>query len=231
VDADGCDDCAIGTDGLGPQPDNLPGNDGPDADGDGTCDAADPDDDGDGVADGDDCAPQAAGISTLPGSIGDSLRLARVGPAARLSWTRAVQGPTSNVYRGLVTGSAAWLYNEVCFDTENAATTLVTGEQPPAGAIWYYLVAGRNVCGEGPHGAASPGGERWAAEVCPSAGRDGDGDGVTDVADNCALVANAGQVDGDADFVGDACDNCPAVPNPTQADADADGTGDACDGR
>jgi hypothetical protein len=39
VDGDGCDDCAIGTDGLGPLPDNDPANDGPDADGDGICDA------------------------------------------------------------------------------------------------------------------------------------------------------------------------------------------------
>jgi large repetitive protein len=44
VDADGCDDCAIGTDRLGPQPDNTPNNDGPDADGDGACDAGDSND-------------------------------------------------------------------------------------------------------------------------------------------------------------------------------------------
>ena len=30
TDADGCDDCAIGVDGLGPATDNTPGNDGPD---------------------------------------------------------------------------------------------------------------------------------------------------------------------------------------------------------
>jgi hypothetical protein len=36
---------------------------------------------------------------------------------------------------------------------------------------------------------------------------DGDGDGVSDVVDNCPLVANAGQADTDADSVGDVCDN------------------------
>jgi hypothetical protein len=41
ADADGCDDCATGTDDLGPLPDNDPANDGPDADGDGVCDLTD----------------------------------------------------------------------------------------------------------------------------------------------------------------------------------------------
>ncbi|MDH4158608.1 MAG: hypothetical protein OEW00_15170, partial [candidate division Zixibacteria bacterium] len=42
VDADGCDDCAVGTDNYGPLADNNPGNDGPDADADGLCDSGDP---------------------------------------------------------------------------------------------------------------------------------------------------------------------------------------------
>ncbi len=41
ADADGCDDCAIGTDGFGPLPDYDPANDGPDLDLDGVCDAGD----------------------------------------------------------------------------------------------------------------------------------------------------------------------------------------------
>ncbi len=40
-DADTCDDCSIGVDGIGPSPDATPGNDGPDSDGDGICDAGD----------------------------------------------------------------------------------------------------------------------------------------------------------------------------------------------
>jgi hypothetical protein len=39
ADNDTCDDCAVGSDGFGPRPDNDPANDGPDADGDGICDA------------------------------------------------------------------------------------------------------------------------------------------------------------------------------------------------
>ncbi len=78
---------------------------------------------------------------------------------------------------------------------------------------------------------------------------DSDGDGVNDPADNCPLVANAGQQDGDGDGQGDACDacpsgagtdgdgvcdaadNCPLVANPGQQDkdSDGDGQGDACE--
>ncbi|MCP4704636.1 MAG: hypothetical protein GY865_08495 [candidate division Zixibacteria bacterium] len=56
VDADGCDDCVIGTDDFGPEPDNEPWNDGPDVDGDGICDSGDPDNDNDGVPDASDPA-------------------------------------------------------------------------------------------------------------------------------------------------------------------------------
>jgi hypothetical protein len=57
LDQDGCDDCAIGTDGFGPLPDRNPAADGPDNDGDGACDPGDPDDDNDSVPDGSDVAP------------------------------------------------------------------------------------------------------------------------------------------------------------------------------
>jgi|GEM_PF-5950494 len=56
-DADGCDDCAIGTDGFGPLADNVPFNDGLDTDSDGLCDTADPDQDNDGVPNASDVDP------------------------------------------------------------------------------------------------------------------------------------------------------------------------------
>lgn len=56
LDADTCDDCAIGVDGFGPATDADTANDGPDNENDGMCDAGDTDDDNDGVADvGDNC--------------------------------------------------------------------------------------------------------------------------------------------------------------------------------
>ncbi|QDG49596.1 hypothetical protein FIV42_02225 [Persicimonas caeni] len=41
-DLDSCDDCSVGVDGFGSASDADPANDGPDADGDGVCDAGDP---------------------------------------------------------------------------------------------------------------------------------------------------------------------------------------------
>jgi hypothetical protein len=77
---------------------------------------------------------------------------------------------------------------------------------------------------------------------CDVGPADGDGDGVPDDADNCADVANPGQVDRDSDGTGDACDadidgdgvenqndNCAELPNSDQLDVDGDGIGDGCD--
>jgi len=58
---------------------------------------------------------------------------------------------------------------------------------------------------------------------------DADADGVGDACDNCPNAANADQADGDGDGIADACDNCPSAVNEDQADADGDGVGDACD--
>jgi hypothetical protein len=58
-----------------------------------------------------------------------------------------------------------------------------------------------------------------------------DGDGISDVTDNCPSDENSDQLDTDEDSVGDACDNCPHVVNTDQADADGDSVGDACEAR
>ena len=71
-------------------------------------------------------------------------------------------------------------------------------------------------------------------------GGDADGDGISDICDNCPNAPNPFQQDNDLDFVGDACDpcpnaplndsdgdgwcdnqdNCPAIPNPDQTESD-----------
>jgi MYXO-CTERM domain-containing protein len=71
---------------------------------------------------------------------------------------------------------------------------------------------------------------------------DDDGDGVSDINDNCPLQANPQQLNSDPNLFGDACDedidldnvldskdNCIGDHNPEQADLDGDGRGDICD--
>ncbi len=71
--------------------------------------------------------------------------------------------------------------------------------------------------------------------------RDGDGDTVPNVSDNCPTIANPDQRDVDGNRIGDVCDdydkdghindkdNCASIANNDQADTDGDGEGDACD--
>ena len=54
---------------------------------------------------------------------------------------------------------------------------------------------------------------------------DGDGDGISDVLDNCPLDLNADQTDTDGDGLGDPCD-----PYPNAVDGDGDGLVDGADG-
>ena len=71
---------------------------------------------------------------------------------------------------------------------------------------------------------------------------DTDGDGVTDVCDNCPMDDNASQEDLDGDGMGNVCDpdidndgvdngidNCPMDVNASQEDLDGDGIGNVCD--
>jgi hypothetical protein len=71
---------------------------------------------------------------------------------------------------------------------------------------------------------------------------DKDGDGVSNLVDNCPTIPNPSQTDTDGDGAGNACDgdddndnvadgadNCPLTANAAQADIDEDGIGDVCD--
>jgi hypothetical protein len=220
-DADTCDDCS-GGDGYDPL------NDGDDFDLDGLCDLGDPDDDNDGTLDGDDCAPFTTGVTVPVGDVGPTLRF---GPDKnRLTWIDIVSSHVFNVYQGQLSVGNDWDYNQVCWVAEAPGTEAIdpAGFLVP-GRLYFYLVAGRNTCGEGTLGDDSSGLERPNIDPCTEENKDGDGDGVGDIDDNCVLLANPTQTDGDGDTVGDACDNCLTTANVTQEDLDGDGEGDACD--
>jgi hypothetical protein len=53
---------------------------------------------------------------------------------------------------------------------------------------------------------------------------DADGDGISDLSDNCPYDSNPDQRNSDSDDLGDVCDNCPGY-----GDVDGDGVGNACD--
>jgi hypothetical protein len=170
------------------------------------CDNVDPDDDNDAVADGADCAPLSAGVSSEPGAVGDTLILSTNAGVTRLEWESGVQGHTTSVYRGSFSGTT-WDYNESC-----VAAELVTGwhddpSDPPAGTLFYYAVAARNICGESILSVDSELVERHADPSCGGGHADADSDGVIDVEDNCSSDPNPTQADADHDFIGDACDD------------------------
>ena len=65
--------------------------------------------------------------------------------------------------------------------------------------------------------------------LCTGRFDDADGDGLSDVCDNCPQAHNPDQFDEDGDAAGDVCDNCPQDVNPYQLDLDGDLFGSVCE--
>ncbi len=184
--------------------------------------------DGDGVGDACDCSAYR-GVADIPGQFGNSLR---VDAGGQLRWGSGPQARLFNVYRGDFIIGESWVYDETCLVADTADHETIDATDPPPGRGIYYLVAGRNDCGEGPVGRAGAGTDLFAATPCsagPVTDSDPGPDGIPDLGDNCVDVDNLDQADQDGDFVGDACDNCIDLVNPEQIDADGDGVGDLCD--
>ena len=199
----------------------------PDTDGDGLADCVDPDDDNDGVPDGIDCAPLSYMVTALPPEVSTDT-IEPLESATRIEWEQVPQTQVYNLYRGEVQVTDGWSFQTVCLLSETVDTVYEDGDTPPPGALFYYLQAGANVCGEGSLGTGTDGQARTPAVACLPQGHDSDQDGVLDITDNCPAVPNLGQEDLDRDGRGDACDNCPSVVNPIQRDLDHNGIGDAC---
>jgi len=237
-----------------------------DADGDGEGDACDYDD---GIVQG-----VGGGAAGGNGSGGAS---DADGSEYRLDWHREEGALSYNVYSGLLSSLGVSGYGS-CY--RNGITTEFTSlpEAPPTGDGYFYLVTVVTAAGEGPLGRTGSGAERHNANPCLPTERSGeaketkvvgrdsstgdwaqdfitedaDGDGASDLCDNCLGVFNPTQADLDADGDGDACDectdsdndgfgnpgypantcpldNCPTTFNPDQADDDTDGLGNVCD--
>jgi hypothetical protein len=184
-----------------------------------------PDADGDGVPNEQDCAPGVGSVWTIPGPLGPTLR-GGAGAPTPFSWLKIPQANVYNVYRGV---ADRVFENHVCLEASSPDRLALDAASPAPGTAWYYLVSGRNACGEGSLGTDSDGVPRPNPGPCPLPYADSDGDLIRDADDNCPLAANTPQIDTDRDGAGDGCDNCPLALNPDQSDLDADGIGDACE--
>jgi hypothetical protein len=192
---------------------------------------APPDSDGDGVPNALDCAPTVNSVWTTPGLVGPTVR-GSTGASTNYLWYKIPQANAFNVYRGTF-GGAPFAYNHTCYENASPDRIAIDATTPSVGHGFYYLISGVNTCGEGGFGNNDPGvgGTPTAipnANPCPASSADTDGDGIINLNDNCAAVANASQADLDGDKIGDACDNCPQVANPDQSDWNNDGIGDNC---
>jgi hypothetical protein len=139
----------------------------PDADVDGQENAIDPDDDNDGVTDGSDCAPLQAGSFALPREVtGETFAADKV----TLRWNSAAPGAGNatvhDVLRGALgsfpVGAGA---SEVCLASGVVGTETTDLARPALGKGTWYLVRGRNDCGDGTYGEAATG--TRVSSVCP----------------------------------------------------------------
>ena len=161
--------------------------------------------------------------------VGDSLRLAKQGDEALLSWDDGAITSSYRLYKGFTQTGTPFEYNQACTGAPIVTTTTSDPAVPISHRLFYYLVARETECGESVlhrDGTDSP---IMNDDPCPSSNVDDDADGVPDLEDNCPALPNDTQADADGDSYGDPCDNCPVDSNPLQDDSDEDGIGDACD--
>jgi hypothetical protein len=71
-----------------------------------------------------------------------------------------------HVYRGTL-GFGPFLFNHSCFAASLQETVITDPALPSPGQGFYYLVSGRNVCGEGSLGTTSLGDPRPNPQPCP----------------------------------------------------------------
>ena len=232
ADADGCDDCSQNAPGnFSAEPKNDPLDDGPDADGDGACNAGDLDDDNDGVLDVDDRSPQ-------------NPRRCRDADADGCDdcWVLGLAGGQNN----FAPGDKFDVNNDgvdtdgdgICNngdDDDDGDGVLDDNDSAPLDAAVCADADGDGCddCAVGAVGAADPANDGVDTDgdgVCDAGDLDDDNDTVPDAADGDPLDASAC-----ADVDADGCDDCAGGQGPRPGadgpDADGDGfcdTGDPC---
>ena len=164
-----------------------------------------------------------------------------------------VQGGQHQGYRVSALGRAkvAWLYYGVITTGLTSGSQFVDARDALVSYAGIYASTGRHGFEARDDcqvknafasvGIRSDQGDSDCDGVADTAEADDDGDGTTDLTDNCPHIANV-QVDTDRDWRGDACDadddndtvldvvdNCPLHSNEPQTDSAGDRRGDPCD--
>src|SRR5262249_7895115 len=128
-----------------------------------------PDGDGDGIPDACDCAPADAGSYDAPGEVSG---LVFAADGETLSWVSLARADGSGTLYDALRGDLAALRSGVgigsaaCLAPAATASSIADAEAPAEGSGYYYVVQGRNGCGDGGWGAASDGTPR-SHGACP----------------------------------------------------------------
>ncbi len=83
-----------------------------------------------------------------------------------LAWSPDAASVTYALYRGTTDGGA-WIFDHTCLAPSITAAEATDATNPPRAISFYYLVSGRNACGEGPLGTTSSGQPRPNTSSCP----------------------------------------------------------------
>ncbi len=86
--------------------------------------------------------------------------------AATLSWSPSPAASSYALYRGSIDGGA-WAFDHSCREPALPGPGATDASAPSLGTAFYYLVSGRNACGEGTLGTTSADDPRPNAAPCP----------------------------------------------------------------